>query len=407
MKIDLPFCIMLFFIMPAIFPVFLKAQQNTCRDQSHYTPDKKYPEHTSLKYLKLNFHFMLKEDSTGNFRPYDDGLGDSSYNALVFSRKLIERANHKLAHNIPMNLPHGNNTPVLPLRYRYVLTGVFFHYHDRMYYMQKTSGSELLRTYGKNAGKEINVFFCGISDPGHALGGNANLSGPRWVRLQRAWTRHRNGHGPWLTAGLLNHEIGHNLHLHHTMHGMLGDCSYNQDDDCDDTPTRQEVLEKGFPDPCCWTGQNCSNNMMDYNASQQALTPCQLGIIHYTLINEMKNYLENDFCSYHESTIEINPYDTVTWKSAHYAEGDLIIRPGALLKVLCKVNMPPGGKIKIEKGGKLIVDSGLITNDCDWKWEGIETAGKGILSFFGFSSYQPVTVINGGKIEKALHLPDF
>ena len=59
------------------------------------------------------------------------------------------------------------------------------------------------------------------------------------------------------------HELGHSLGLLHT---------WNQDDGCDDTPRNAG----------CW-GDTCSNNMMDYNASQSALTACQLGIIHYYL----------------------------------------------------------------------------------------------------------------------------
>lgn len=33
-----------------------------------------HDEYTTTKHVKVNFHFMLKADSTLKFRPYDDGL---------------------------------------------------------------------------------------------------------------------------------------------------------------------------------------------------------------------------------------------------------------------------------------------------------------------------------------------
>ena len=47
-------------------------------------------------------------------------------------------------------------------------------------------------------------------------------------------------------------------------------------------------------DPCCkwatWNATTCSNNLMDYGHANMALTPQQLGRVHWTLEHEMKEY---------------------------------------------------------------------------------------------------------------------
>jgi hypothetical protein len=67
----------------------------------------------------------------------------------------------------------------------------------------------------------------------------------------------------------IKHELGHCMGLQH---------SWIADDECDDTP----------PNPNCWDENQCqgipSNNMMDYNNSESALTQCQINKMHNTLL---------------------------------------------------------------------------------------------------------------------------
>ena len=88
-----------------------------------YIPD----EHTPNLYIKVNFHFMMKSDSTLNFTPFDDGNGNCSFSAYEYSNILISYANSMLAQNSQMHLPLGNNTPVLQRKYRLWLEGIYFH----------------------------------------------------------------------------------------------------------------------------------------------------------------------------------------------------------------------------------------------------------------------------------------
>ena len=110
-----------------------KAEIN-CLDVSAYWPDTQHLDHTPVKYLRVNFHFMNSEDSTHNY---------NGERAKRFAREMIREATKGLEKNRKMLLPQGNDTPVLPVRYRYVLTpsrgfepdsGIYCHYDDRLYW---------------------------------------------------------------------------------------------------------------------------------------------------------------------------------------------------------------------------------------------------------------------------------
>ena len=134
-----------------------------------------------MKYVKVNFHFMMKSDSTLNFRPYDDGLGNCSFNAYDYSKMLITYVNLRLAHNQHMHLLPGNNTPVLSRNYRLVLKGIYFHYDDNAYTYNNLSIGEIAY-YSVNPTSEINIFFVYDSSSNYSGGGSANINGDRYVK---------------------------------------------------------------------------------------------------------------------------------------------------------------------------------------------------------------------------------
>lgn len=223
-----------------------------------YIPD----EYTSTKYIKLNFHFMLKSDSTLNFRPFDDGLGNGSFTAYDYSDEIIRIMNRRLSSNVPMHLPQGNNTQVLPRKYQVALKGVYFHYDDNAYTFDNTSSGYLsyseIQYYSVNAGEEVNVFFVYEDIPDKKDGGDANMGGNRYIRKKKSWQKYvEHGNvGFWADAFVLAHELGHNLGLNHTMHYSWGECCYTCDDGFADTPTRIEIINSGQPDPCPEFGQD-------------------------------------------------------------------------------------------------------------------------------------------------------
>lgn len=142
--------------------------------------------------IKINFHFMLKGDTTLNFREFDDGLGDSTFTALDFSNTIVEIANARLAGGVAPNLPQGNSIPILNKKYRLILTGVFFHTDENNYTYQNANVNQLLTLYGNNVGHEVNIFWVyDNNSSGYAGGGKATMSGNRWLLIKAAWQKYR------------------------------------------------------------------------------------------------------------------------------------------------------------------------------------------------------------------------
>lgn len=91
------------------------------------------------------------------------------------------------------------------------------------------------------------------------------------------------------------HELGHCLSLWHVPNP---DCGF--DDFCDDTPTN---ICAGVWN-CVETTSNCSNNIMSYN-NGNALSPCQLGRIHWTLENEIP---QNKLCRFQNTSLNVTDF---------------------------------------------------------------------------------------------------
>ena len=350
-----------------------------------YIPD----EYTSTKYVKINFHFMLKIDNTLNFRPYDDGLGNTSFTGYDYANAVVNKVNQRLSTNEQMHLPQGNSTSVLERKYRLVLKGVYFHYDDNAFSCYDPSPGHMDETelsyYSINPNSEINVFFLYDDNPNWngASGGSAN--GNNYVIMKALWQTYRDHLDQvnsviWGASWDLLHETGHNLGLIHTMSTGDGTCNEYHDDHLSDTPTIHEILEMGYPYPCpSWGDEspNYSNNAMDYSGLV-AMTPQQLGVIHYTLTHDMINFVEDDYCDINTNVQDCyitNNVDLI-WENDRIMMSNLIIEDGSKLTLKdCWLHMPINAKIIIKQGGKLIVDGALITNKCGNIWQGIEVWG--------------------------------
>ena len=184
-------------------------------DYLNYIPTSSTP----IKIIRVNFHFMLLEDShpdaPGNFTPYDDGRGNVNFTAYDFVNDLLLLTNSRLDGNNQMTYPLGNSTPVISRKYRFVLNGVFFHKDNLRYW----SNSSPMNIYSMNIGETINIFYQADPDSIISSGGYANLSGSRYSVFKDKWGVYNvcleNGinWGNWANAAGLMHETGHNLSL--------------------------------------------------------------------------------------------------------------------------------------------------------------------------------------------------
>ncbi len=361
-----------------IQPIAPKGATSSSTTWEDYIPDPTKLSRMPIRYIKVNFHFMQDGNGKGNFNEEE---------AREYVKNLMWCANAAMKDgNKKMNLPVGNNTPVLPPRYQYVLTpdpdkpgddGIYVHQDEKLYAMvakgkdRNNSDKAVIDKYVVQNGKIVNVFVHAhprdslkvpgfhIGSKGIALGTNVKIVGWYSEYFQKFgntndYTRE------WFTNKLLNHEIGHVLGLAH---------SWIKNDRCDDTP----------PHPNCWNvgGGNCrhaSNNFMDYNTFSDSWTPCQIGRIQKNLSEKnsrQRKLLVKDWCHLKE---EENRYITgsESWNGQHDSKGHIIIESGGELSILNRLSIPAKGKILVRRGGKLhIGPKAILENDCGINWDGI------------------------------------
>lgn len=160
----------------------------------------------------------------------------------------------------------------------------------------------------------------------------------------------------------------------------------NGDDGCEDTPWGAN------------TGAGSSSNVLscDFSGaelSKCALTQCQLGKIHYFF--ERLNPAVQRFpsgagphepvgagtynmvgnCDINVPDIIIGNGESQVWDFDRQLRSNVIVEPGGILTIKCRVGMPNEGKMTVKKGGRLTVDGGEVYNNCAEGWKGFEVDG--------------------------------
>ena len=116
---------------------------------------------------------------------------------------------------------------------------------------------------------------------------------------------------------------------------------------------------------------------MGYSGDQTALTECQWETMMNHLWTNPPAYI--DWCSDVQSDLNITT--NTTWDGPKIMNRNVIVKNGATLTVeCCELRMGEGMYIRVEKGGRLVVDGATITNHCDARWAGIEVEGDPTLS---------------------------
>lgn len=348
--------------------------ENSCSDPELYSPCL-IGDYTSTKFIRVNFHFMNSEDESSNYNP-DKG------NEVV--RQLLKNANLRLRSNEKMNLPIGNDTPVCSPDYQYIIQsdhgddGVFYHYDDELCFFankgkhRNNYDEAVIAKYSVGLDSVINIFIMPhipvkmrektytVTSTGVALGTALKIAG-----------LYETNKKPWEVATLLNHEIGHILGLRH---------SWRMNDKCADTPMHSNCWSSSGKGKC----KVASNNVMDYNNSQMAWSPCQLGIIHKSfnkLESSQRKLLIPNWCEKSATPIIID--QDLSWNQALDVNQDIIISSGASLIISCRLHMAGNTSITIEPHGQLILNGAYIHNDCGELWNGIKIVSvrndKGVL----------------------------
>lgn len=368
---------------------------NPCFNNENYIPDTNFLDHSPVKHIRLNFHWVNSSDSSKNYYGKE---------AVDYTKGLLHSANKDLETNNKLWFPYKNNIPTIPTRYRYVLTGdpsqagdngIYFHYDDELcYYIHKGGNRNLfdrriIEKYSVGKDSVLNIFIMphhpdSVASPTYLAGGVGVALGSA-IKIAGIY---ENKAPSWVYRGVFNHEVGHIFGLVH---------AWVNNDGCADTPPHPAKCWNRTVSPPCDT--MATNNVMDYNALQNAWTPCQIGKVQRSIAtsgSRVRKFVIPYWCSLNEAkTISIR--DTFTWNGAKDLEGHLIIEPGGQLNINCRVSLPPGGKLIIRAGGILrLGENALLHNDCGSEWEGIIIQEQG-------SKKGQISLMEGSRIENTRH----
>ncbi len=99
-----------------------------------------------------------------------------------------------------------------------------------------------------------------------------------------------------------------------------------------------------------------------------------------------------------EGDLVIN--DTTEWSGKQKVLQDVVINPGAKLIISSTIEMGLDRKIKVLPGAELVIDRGIITNDCAGMWDGIRLYGSRDYSDPSLPQGK-ITLLHGSSIQHA------
>lgn len=357
-----------------------------CSSNEAYTPDTNYLELTPVKYINVNVHWMNAADSSKNY------IGQK---AIDFAKGLIHSCNADMRNNYKLWLPYGNDLPVIPprLQYRFATKqtgpdddGIYFHFDDELYYYihkgrtRNLFDRRVFKKYSVNPDSVLNIFIMPHHpDSVRSSTYNAYGVGVALGKAIKVSGLYEDGGPPWRFKGLLNHEVGHIFTLVH---------AWVRNDGCDDTPPHPGRCWNRSEEPPCDT--MATNNMMDYNALQNALTPCQIGRMHKAISNlngKKRALITPTWCSL-TTDQPILIKDSLALNGARDLEQHVIIDQDATLVINCRVSLPPNATITVRPGGHLVLnENALLHNACGKQWNGIiiqeDKNRKGLVTIIG------------------------
>ena len=369
------------FLFCTCFTFFTLSQERECNDiltidstiippeAKAKSPCSSIDPSTPIKYLRINIHYLLKDDGTGNFNETGDMLDPPNpFSGYDYANYIIDYCNLLLANNVTLNHQPYPPVPAEQTKYRLFLNGIFFIRNTTKYDQSNPS----LFNYIKNSGEAINLFL--TPDKNGIIGGYTNALCGNRIQINGHDTRYilgidvNNWWANQMLAETINHEVGHTLCRHHTITSSSGCNCCNtpsgqffepcvSGDGCDDTPTVDELIAAGFTDPCCWNCSDKSNNIMDCVSSARGLSPCQICNIHLVLDNSKLPYQK---CHYNTDDIEITGFSdcqSYIAKTVSIPNNSSIVVSQNKGLFINAEEFLVNGELEIELGSTLIVNS--------------------------------------------------
>lgn len=309
-----------------------------------------YAPYIYERILQVKFHIVNNLDSTANF---------SIAEANIFIRDLLNNANSRLKNNAKMSLPKDNHTAIMDSKIRLVLpeeNGIVHHYLEKCYFVKKGKRSNrydrsLIKST-KGSENALHVYLLPF-DPEEMASGRQKLetTGVTIAGAIKIAGYYESRQAGWAHGGIFTHELGHALGLSHT---------WNRNDGCDDTPLNENCWNISDKDPCTEMG---SNNLMDYNAHQSAITPCQIVKIHQRLSDRYSNsasYLLKTNFTDRDVIRKLVIDKDQKWSNPRELLGTVKVTQGVRLFVNSDLYIQPGAKIILDKDAELIWLGGEI-----------------------------------------------
>jgi len=302
-----------------------------------------------VKIVRVNFHFLLRTDSTGNFTETSDNYTNRPYNGYLAAEDLVKYCNQRWSVNQPLRHMPVPPVPALPKKVQFQLCGVYFHRNTADYDHYVYSTPPYFPPFRENSGEVINIYIAnpsftnGVAEGGYCasertLMGNAYNNYKESIDKNNVWDFQ-------ISARLICHEVGHLFGLPHTIEecckqlkdGKIPD--QNCHDGIADTPTFYELILLHYL-PCEWNHILGSNNVMDYNADSIALSPEQISKMH-SCIDGTKKFYRN--CKYKTQSVNITSFTT---NKAYIAK---------------QVNIPSASNIVVGNNSALFVNAEEFT----------------------------------------------
>ncbi len=198
----------------------------------------------------------------------------------------------------------------------------------------------------------------------------------------------------WDVARSILHEFGHSTSLDHSFY--CGNPCNGVDIDADAECGGHCVpFPNGDGNYDCWGNYSQDTLVMSYGLNLN-FTECEFQHMWNYILNNPEPYQIFNICEETPgSEIIYDLHDYVVWDHKKVFNKDVRIKDGTTIEIQCDVLMGTRKSIIVEKGAKLIVNGGHITNLCDSLWWGIQVYG-------GNPDYA-VKIINGSVIENTYH----